>query len=213
MPKNKTVRNSASNRKNTTRRRPRRSGCACKYAFTSEDYESDNGMMTSIWGPATWHFLHTISFNYPTKPSQEQKQQYRDFVLSLRNVLPCGKCRKNLAKNFQKLPLTMAAMESRDTFSRYMYNLHKTVNTMLGKTTPMTYEYVRDMYEHFRARCAGTSGLKHRSGGGGGSGTKKAGVSSEKGCVIPYYGKKQKCILQIVPFEKRCKTFRIHGKK
>ena len=205
MPK--TLKKTSSlNRRNTKKCKP--SGCGCKYAFTKEDYESDNGMMTYIWGPPTWHFLHTISFNYPTNPTMEQKHQYKDFIYSLRNVLPCGKCRKNLAKNFKKLPLTMENMKSRDTFSKYIYNLHKTVNTMLDKDTPVSYESVRDTYEHFRARCAG---------GASGTGTKKTThnktAQSEKGCIVPYKGKKQKCILQIVPYEKRCKTFRVYKKK
>ena len=51
-------------------------------------------MVTNVWGPSLWHVLHTISFNYPVNPTEEQKQQYKDFVLSLGNVLPCGACRK-----------------------------------------------------------------------------------------------------------------------
>lgn len=165
----------------------------CRHVnFTKSDFESKNGMMTSIWGPPTWHFLHCLSFNYPVQPTQEQKSQYRDFIYSLRNVLPCGKCRENLANNFKKLPLTMEHMKSRDSFSRYVYRLHKTVNTMLGKPTPMTYEEVRNTYEHFRARCSGDE-------------------RTEKGCVVPYYGKKRKCVMQIVPQTKKCKTFRIYG--
>jgi hypothetical protein len=29
--------------------------------------------MTSVWGSPMWHVLHTISFNYPIKPTKEQK--------------------------------------------------------------------------------------------------------------------------------------------
>ena len=28
-------------------------------------------MLTAVWGPPLWHTLHTISFNYPIKPSKE----------------------------------------------------------------------------------------------------------------------------------------------
>ena len=37
--------------------------------FSSEDYKSSNGMLTSVWGPPMWHSLHTISFNYPVNPT------------------------------------------------------------------------------------------------------------------------------------------------
>jgi Erv1 / Alr family len=162
--------------------------------YTKEDYESNNGMMTSIWGPPTWHLLHCISFNYPVNPSQEQKEQYHKFIMDLQHVLPCGKCRKNLSKNFKKVPLRDQDLESRDTFSKYIFKLHEVVNTMLGKTSGLTYETVRDRYEHFRARC---NQMK-----AGASNTKK-----ELGCTVPFYGKKKKCIMRIVDHEQKCKTF------
>ena len=161
-----------------------------KRRYTEQDYDSNNGIMTSIWGPPTWHMLHCMSFNYPIQPTDADKTHYREFVESLRYVLPCGKCRKNLVKNFAKLPLDASAMVSRDTFSKYMFDLHEVVNGMLGKTSGLTYEEVRDIYEHFRARCAPLT-------------------VDEKGCVIPYYGTKRKCVLRIVPQTRKCKTFQM----
>ena len=70
--------------------------------FTENDYNSPDGMMTSIWGPALWHFLHTISFNYPCKPTTKDKEHYYNFVLSLKNILPCKYCRENLPNNLLK---------------------------------------------------------------------------------------------------------------
>ena len=57
--------------------------------FSRKDYMSGDGMLTSVWGPAAWHLLHTISFNYPINPTEENKKQYKEFVESLANVLPC----------------------------------------------------------------------------------------------------------------------------
>ena len=73
--------------------------------YTESDYKSGDGMLTTVWGPGLWHFLHTMSFNYPNEPTNEQKKHYRDFVLSLEHVLPCKYCRMNLAKNFKAVPL------------------------------------------------------------------------------------------------------------
>ena len=57
-------------------------------------------MLTTVWGPGMWHYLHTMSFNYPVSPTKEDKKHYFDFIINLQYVLPCGKCRKNLKKNF-----------------------------------------------------------------------------------------------------------------
>lgn len=173
-----------------------------KYVYTKKDYQSNDGMLTSVWGPGLWHTLHTMSFNYPISPTVEDKQHYREFILNLQYVLPCGKCRKNLKLNFKKLPLTISDMESRDTFSKYIYNLHELINKMLGKKSGLSYKDVRERYEHFRSRCVVTD-LDEK---------KKVLTKSELGCTEPIYGKKSKCILQIVPDTTKCETFQIDKK-
>ena len=110
-------------------------------------------MLTSVWGPSMWHYLHTMSFNYPVNPTEDDKKNYMNFILMLEKVLPCKYCRMNLTTNFKNLPLTMASMKSRETFSRYIYDLHELVNTMLKKKSGLSYCDVRERYEHFRARC------------------------------------------------------------
>jgi DNA polymerase III delta prime subunit len=57
-----------------------------KRTFKKKDYNSGDGMLTSVWGPAQWHFLHTMSFNYPVNPTREDNHNYRNYVLSLKNV-------------------------------------------------------------------------------------------------------------------------------
>ena len=96
-----------------------------KSTYSKEDYNSNDGMLTTVWGPGMWHYLHTMSFNYPVNPTCEDKDNYRNFILNLRNTLPCGKCRTNLCKNLKKLPLKMSYMRSRDVFSKYVYDLHE----------------------------------------------------------------------------------------
>ena len=182
-----------------------------KYIFSDDDYNSGDGMLTSVWGPGMWHYLHTMSFNYPIKPTKYDKKHYRDFVLQLQYVLPCGKCRENLKKNFKELPLTQANMESRYTFSKYMYKLHEKVNTLLNKKSGLTYCDVRERYEHFRSRCMKTLKEKYVK-----NKTKKVRFAKElikeKGCTEPLYGEKSKCILQIVPENTKCETLQIDEK-
>jgi len=179
--------------------------------YSEDDYNSNDGMLTSIWGPGMWHYLHTMSFNYPVHPTSADKENYRNFVLSLQNVLPCGKCRKNLVKNFKKLPLTMNKMESRATFSKYIYDLHEVVNKMLGKKSKLTFDMVRERYEHFRSRCTKTS--KETKGTRGIRKTMKNRAGhGHKGCTEPIYGEKSKCILRIVPQSEKCETLEIDEK-
>lgn len=185
--------------------------------YSEDDYNSNDGMLTTVWGPSMWHYLHTMSFNYPVHPTDADKTHYRDFILNLEYVLPCGKCRKNLHKNFKKLPLEMKHMNSRATFSRYIYDLHEVINTMLKKHPGLSYEDVRERYEHFRSRCTKSFKLRNKTM----KKTmkkkhvhfaKKIAVSEEKGCTEPLYGEKSKCILKIVPQEKKCESFQMDEK-
>jgi hypothetical protein len=177
-----------------------------KRTFTKNDYKSGDGMMTKIWGPAMWHYLHTMSFNYPVKPTLEDKKHYKEFVTNLQYVLPCKYCRMNLTNNFKKKPIQMCHMESRDTFSRYIYELHETVNKMLHKKSNLTFCEVRERYEHFRSRCTEEKPTVFTF--------KKTTTrrKKEKGCTEPLYGKKSKCVINIVPQEDKRATFQMDKK-
>ena len=177
-----------------------------KRVFTKKDYLSGDGMMTKVWGPAAWHLMHTISFNYPIKPTPEDKKYYRDFIINLQYVLPCKYCRINLTNNFKKKPLQMCDMASRDTFSRYVYELHELVNKMLKKKSKLSYCDVRERYEHFRSRCTEEKPTVFKF--------KKLNnkTKKEKGCTEPLYGKKSKCVINIVPIEDKRATFQMDKK-
>lgn len=176
-------------------------------SFTRKHYMSGDGMLTSVWGPSLWHYLHTMSFNYPVNPSSKDKKYYKQFILNLQNILPCGHCRTNLKKNFKHVPLRNVDLESRDKFSRYVFKLHETVNKMLGKTSGLTFCEVRDRYENFRSRCTLTKPKSFNY-----TKLKKTIKKKEKGCTEPLYGKKAKCIIKIVPQTQREDTFQLDKK-
>ena len=179
-----------------------------KKTFNKKDYSSGDGMLTSVWGPGLWHYLHVISFNYPNEPTNLQKIKYKQILLNLQYTLPCKYCRINLKNNFKKFPLIDNIFENRNNFSRYIYNLHELINKMLGKKSNLTYCDVRDRYEQFRSRCVieNPKIFKYKEN------FNKTKSKKEKGCTEPLYGKKSKCIINIVPQEKKCKTFNIDKK-
>tara|TARA_Y100000389_G_C17456324_1_gene518427 strand:- start:1546 stop:2175 length:630 start_codon:yes stop_codon:yes gene_type:complete len=177
-----------------------------KRVYKKKEYSSGDGMLTTVWGPSMWHYLHTMSFNYPVKPTTSDKKHYKNFILSMKNVLPCRHCRENLTRNFKAHPIRMCDMKNRETFSRYVYKLHEVVNKMLGKKSGLSYCDVRERYEHFRARCTleKPKMFHFRK-------TQKK-TKKEKGCTEPLYGKKSKCVIKIVPQDEKCKTMQIDKK-
>jgi len=199
-------------KKHKTRKKSNNSNKSSVYS--ESDYNSGDGMLTTVWGPSMWHYLHVMSFNYPVNPTNQEKKHYREFILNLQYTLPCKYCRLNLKTNLKELPITIATMKNRDTFSKYIYDLHEIINTMLKKVSNLSYDEVRDRYEHFRSRCTDIpkvynikqlKELKRTKNG-------EPGEPKEKGCTEPLYGKKSKCIIKIVPQEEKGESFQMDKK-
>jgi hypothetical protein len=182
--------------------------------FTKKDYNAGDGMITSVWGPPLWHYLHTMSFNYPVNPTMQEKMHYRNFILNLKYVLPCKHCRMNLKTNLKQLPIKICDMKNRETFSKYVYNLHELVNKMLNKNSNLSYCDVRERYEHFRSRCTDEKPkvFKYRPYHYSYMSKTRKNRTKEKGCTEPLYGKKSKCIINIVPQEEKGPSIQIDKK-
>lgn len=176
-----------------------------KSIFTQKDFNSSNGMSTSIFGPLIWQTLHIISFNYPVKPTDMDKKHYKEWLLSYEHTLPCIYCRMNFQKNLQKTKFNDSVFTNRDTFSRFIYKLHNCVNTMLGKKVNITYEEVRDRYEHFRSRCNEVERTKEMK-------EKEKKIKKEKTCDVSLHGTKSKTIIRVVPKTSKLSGFKMDKK-
>ena len=170
--------------------------------FSKKHYNSGDGMLTTAWGPAIWHYLHMMSFNYPVHPTEEDKSHYKEFILNLQYVLPCKYCRMNLTKNLKQHPICMSDLKNRESFSRYVYDLHEIINKMLNKKSHLSYADVRERYEHFRSRCTQNDIIKK---------TLKDS-KPESGCTESLHGKKSRCIINIVPQEDKRNSFQMNKK-
>lgn len=118
------------------------------------DYKN-NGLITKIWGGPGWTFNHSVTFGYPIEPTDEQKQQYRDYFVSLGNVLPCKYCRESYKKFIStgETALTDEALTNRESLTKWFYRVHEAVNNKLEVDYGVTYEDLVDRFESFRAKC------------------------------------------------------------
>ena len=178
--------------------------------FSKDDYNNGNGMLTKVWGPPLWYFLHTISFNYPIDPTNKDKNSYYNFFLNLKYILPCKYCRENLKKNYNDTNFSFNVFKNRETLSQWVYNLHNHINIMLGKKIFSTYEEVRETFEHFRSRCITESNKDNKKKCMRNLVIKyKSNKKKEKGCITPLYGVKSKCCLTFVPVNSKKETLKI----
>lgn len=127
-----------------------------KYVLSSN---SNNGMITKIWGPPLWKSLHTITFGFPINPSYQDKIKYKNFFESLGDVLPCKYCRESYKKFIDEpdTQLTFDVLNNRYTLSKWLYDIHNKVNNKLGMNYGVKFKDIVDRYETYRAKCSNNS--------------------------------------------------------
>ena len=121
----------------------------------------NNGMVTAIWGPSAWFFLHIITFNYPINPTEDDKLNYYNFFYNLQFILPCGKCRINYQKNINEedTKLSLSTFNDRETLKMWLYKLHNKVNLLTHKNVNIRFDEVNKKYEQYRAICDSSNKL------------------------------------------------------
>ena len=98
----------------------------------------------SDWGPQAWSFIHYIALSYPDNPTEEDKNNYKDFYINLQNVLPCPKCASNYKDNLERIPIDTSLVGNKELF-KWTIDIHNMVNNELGKRK-YTYEEVFKIY-------------------------------------------------------------------
>lgn len=104
-------------------------------------------MDPKIWGPPGWIFLHFITFGYPDNPTEEDKQNYKNFFINIKNVLPCQKCRDNYEDHLKKYPLNDQILSNKTQFIKWFIDIHNEVNKI---TNDKKIEYKDMMVEYFK---------------------------------------------------------------
>ena len=102
-------------------------------------------MNQNIWGPHLWFSLHTMSFVYPLKPEIKDKENYKNFFLSLESVIPCSVCKKNYMRHLKEHPIDNF-LNSRKDFVYWVIDMHNLVNGEIGKKI-LSYDTVITKYE------------------------------------------------------------------
>ena len=100
-------------------------------------------MDPTLWGPQLWFFLHTLTLQYPDKPTWTQQGEMNDFLVSVEYILPCANCKIHYKNYLLDNPPTLT---NRGVFIIWMIDLHNMVNLRLNKQT-YSYESVIQFYK------------------------------------------------------------------
>jgi hypothetical protein len=112
-------------------------------------------MIPEIWGKHVWFSIHFIALAYPSTPTYEQRENYKQFYENLWKVLPCKKCSEHYRENIKKMPLEGGDrdyLENNKTLFRWTVQLHNIVNVSLGKPQ-ITLEEAEKIYKPITFQC------------------------------------------------------------
>src|ERR1700753_3921900 len=85
-------------------------------------------------GRNTWTLLHSITAQYPERPTFTEQANARAFISSFSNLYPCWSCAGDFRK-WLRSDGNAPRVSSRQDFGRWMCEAHNAVNEKLGKKT------------------------------------------------------------------------------
>lgn len=106
-------------------------------------------MQTSKWGPSAWNYLHTLTFNYPENPTNENKKYYYELFNNLQFTLPCKYCRESYSIFFKYININ-DYLNDRMGITYWLYTIHNIINLKLNKKKVKFIDVV-EFYEKTRA--------------------------------------------------------------
>ena len=106
-------------------------------------------MNPKVWGPKLWFSLHTITLNYPKKPTYKHKKIYNNFFINLQYILPCSSCAVNYKKHLDKYPIK-ENLDCRKDLVLWLIKIHNEVNKQLGKPTIKASEALKIISKEYK---------------------------------------------------------------
>jgi len=107
-------------------------------------------MNTKDWGPKAWYFTHTIMANAPKKLNNEQQKHYKEFFLSMKDILPCKYCKESYKQFIIIYPIDNY-LHSGYLLQWWWYNIHNLVNQKLNQKG-IPFEKVIEKYDNIKAK-------------------------------------------------------------
>ena len=132
------------------------------------------------WGPSVWSALHSLSFTFT--PTEGSKRAFRQFLISLKDVLPCPHCSEHYQNWLKENVIDSDAIfKSRESFAKALVELHNNVRKLQGKSIQKQYVDVKKEYQAFGGGCSIGVGSV---GKGKGKGVPLFRKEEEKGALV-----------------------------
>ena len=109
------------------------------------------GIQPKIWGPAAWFFFHSVMHNYPIDPSENNITEYKQFLTSFANVLPCPTCKDDFTSLVNEYIVDDSYFTTKNQMVYLGYLLHDRVNEKIGNKYDITPDKVLETYKLYES--------------------------------------------------------------
>ena len=119
-----------------------------------------------LWGNCGWQFLHYIALGYSNKPTEENRQHYKNFMMELGYVIPCAECRENFIKHSSEILIDDHLDNSQNLFDWVIKIQNKTnQHSKTARKKVLDSELMKKYYvnEQRRLDSKNCCGLKRKS--------------------------------------------------
>lgn len=102
-------------------------------------------MSRKEWGHPLWILLHSITYNYPEEPTENDKKIYKNFFYNcVPNMILCMYCRVNYQS---KIKNNIIKLDNKDSLIDWLIKIHNSVNIITNskiykrKESDIKYQY------------------------------------------------------------------------
>ena len=162
----------------------------------------DLSIITKVWGPPTWFFLHSMTLAYFKKYDPnikwhvDLKKSMKNLLYSLVDVLPCPICGESYSQYIKRPDMKIEDhLDSRKDLFTFMYKIHNLVNKKLGKPEcqiPTLKEAIEYYSKYISSYCSATT-------------DEEKNLKKQKGCKDEDFHQ-YKCIVDVIDLEKKQDT-------
>ena len=109
-------------------------------------------MDPKIWGPKLWFVSHSVAFNYPENPTENDKQTRKQWFALYKDIIMCDVCKQHYREHWDKNPID-PYLKNRDGLIKWVWMLHNSVNESIGKNK-WSFEQMMEHYSNiFGQKC------------------------------------------------------------
>jgi len=101
-----------------------------------------------IWGPYGWLFIESCIISYSNNPNEKDRENFKNFLENIKNILPCSKCRDHFSDYIKNNPLNNNILSTKENLLKWLLGAKNIIRKKNNKRE-ISYEELIKYYINF----------------------------------------------------------------